>query len=262
MKKMSISKLILIYFFLISLATGLQGQSPADLQQINAGAKVIYVKPESLDQLLIRLRPLESNLPSGQESLMMDTYRTIANQYALNNHYKQAYEVYVRYIRFKENFYRKEKASALNAAQSTITKRKDADETAVMDLQNQVSQLQIENDQLISKRSNFKKYFSAGLIALTALFASLLVGSGIKLNTIRVKLKQSRERMKEIHRISTIGACSKEIYPGTQNLLNQLDQEVQEISMAVKDLQPSGTVVSGIAKKIKEVLDQLRKSDK
>ena len=68
-----------------------KSQTAEELQQINAGAKVIYVKAESLDQLMIRLRPFENNLPAGQESLMMDTYRTIANGYAVNNHFKQAY---------------------------------------------------------------------------------------------------------------------------------------------------------------------------
>ena len=51
MKKMSISKLILIYFFFLCLTTGMQGQSPADLQQINAGAKVIYVKQDHCESV-------------------------------------------------------------------------------------------------------------------------------------------------------------------------------------------------------------------
>lgn len=258
------NKRLHIFFagLLLLIVNTVAGQSAEDLQQINTAAKVIYVKAETLDQLMIRLRPLEANLPAGQEMLMMDTYRTIASGYASNNHFKQAYQVYNRYIAFKENFYRKEKANTLQAANNSIQQRKSADESSVMELQNQVSQLQIENDQLISRRSNFKKYFSAALIALTALFASLLVGSGIKLNNIRVKLKQSRERMKEIHRIATVGAFSKNIYPGTENILNQMDKDVEDIRSAVKDLQPAGTSIGNIAKKVKEAIDQIRKSDK
>lgn len=253
---LTFSGFILLGLMVFSFET--KSQTAEELQQINTGAKVIYVKAESLDQLMIRLRPFENNLPAGQESLMMDTYRTIANGYAVNNHFKQAYEVYKRYLSFKENYYLKIKSDAIQSAQASIHTRKDADEKLVMDLQNQVSQLQIENDQLISKRSNFKKYFSAGLIALSALFASLLVGSGIKLNSIRVKLKQSRERMKEIHRIAALGAAPN-VFSNTLSHLNQISTDAQEISSAVKELQPAGNAIAGLTKKIKDCIEQLRK---
>lgn len=259
MKHLNLYKHILFTTLHLLILAPVLAQNTADLSQINASAKVLYVKAEALDQLMIRLRPLEANLPAGQEGLMMDTYRTISAGYAANNHFKQAYEVYRKYLSFKEQYYTKVKAKDLQSAQNSINQRKSADETAVLDLQNQVSQLQIENDQLISKRSNFKKYFSAGLIALTALFASLLVGSGIKLNSYRVKLKQSRERMKEIHRMSTLGAYAENIYPATEAIVNKYEKDSQEISEAVKELKPAGSVIEGISKKIKEVLDQLRK---
>lgn len=233
-------------------------QEATNLQQINSAAKTQYVKPETLDQLLIRLRPLVENVPAGQEMLLMDTYRTIAGQYAVNNHFKQAYEVYQKYIAYKESYYSVEKGKALEAARQSVKQRNDADEIAAMDLHNQVQQLQIENDQLISKRANFKKYFSAGLIALTALFASILVGSGLKLNSIRVQLRQSRDRMKELHRISLLGACADGILENNEEKLTSLETGIEQIVTDTKTMQPSGAELSRRAKIITEVLRQLK----
>ena len=187
-----------------------KSQTAEELQQINAGAKVIYVKAESLDQLMIRLRPFENNLPAGQESLMMDTYRTIANGYAVNNHFKQAYEVYKRYLLFKENYYLKIKSDAINPHRLPFIPVKMPMKSWWWILQNQLSQLQIENDRLISKTFPILKIFLGRTYCTQCFIPSLLVGSGIKLNSIHVKTETKQgtdERNSQDRRFRCYSEC-------------------------------------------------------
>src|SRR5687768_14545776 len=198
----SLSKMLrgtLLLFAIVTSLTAMAQGTTDELVRINARTKVQFVTPDALDQAMIALRPYAASPKPGQDSLIIDTYRSTARGYAINNHFKQAYQVYVRYIAFKENMLTRKRDSTLAHALGNIGSKMSKDEMEQMDLLNRLQQLQIDNDVLVSKRSNFKRYFSFGLILLSAIFAAMLVSSGMKLTGFKAQLKQGRDRMKVLH---------------------------------------------------------------
>ncbi len=205
------------------------GQSLDELQKINVAAKAQYIQPETLDQLMIRLRPFVEQPVTGQDSLLMETFTIIANNYTSNNHFKQAYTVYNQYLDYKQNYLIKEKNKAIITANTSVGTRRDKEEVELVDLQNKVHQLEIDIEELGAKRSGFKRYFSIALITLSAIFAAMLVSSGVKLNNMRSRLKQNRERMKEIHRVASIGSIAKGITSGLKTSMNSLTEAITSL---------------------------------
>ena len=140
-----------------------------------------------------------------QKLLLFDTYRLLANGYSANNHFKQGYTVYQKYLGLKEKILMLEKAEAISKLVREIESQQSKDENELINSKNEIQQLQLDNTQLEKKRKTFKHYFSFGVIVLTVLFSFLLLQAGLKLNKIRQDLKAGRERLKNIHRIASIG---------------------------------------------------------
>lgn len=222
----------------VSLTLHSYGQNSYDLNEIHSTAKALYVKPETLDRLMIQLRVLEKELPAEQEELFMETYRIISSQYVANNHYSQAYQVYLKYITFKEGYTARKFMLAVDTTKSSIQERRLNDGTEVMNLQNQVQQLEIDNDLLISKRLNFKKYFSFIIIALSTIFALILVKSAMKLFSISTQLKENRQMLKSIHRASTLGMFAKGVVHQLRQKTGELEDLAQTISSGLQSAAP------------------------
>lgn len=224
-------------FILLLFSISGSGQSLDELQKINTVAKAQYVQPETLDQLMIRLRPFIEQPVVGQDTLLMETFTVIANNYTANNHFKQAYTVYNQYLDYKQNYLIKEKNKAIASGNGSVGTRRDKEEAELVDLQSQVRQLEIDIDELGSKRSGFKRYFSIALITLSAILAAMLVSSGVKLNNMRSRLKQNRERMKEIHRVASIGLISQGITSGIKANMISLSES---ITVLIQQFQKTG----------------------
>ncbi len=197
-----------VSLLLLLQCTSAGAQKAGELNEIYEAAKTLYVKPETLDRLLIRMRSIEADLPEDQEALLLETYRIISDQYVSNNHYSQAFQVQLKYTELKENYTARKFTKAIDTTRKNIQLRRTTDGTELMNLQNQVQQLQIDNDLLISKRLSFRKYFSLIIIILSSLFAIMLVRSAVKLYGIRNQLKENRDRMKSVHRLAVIGSLS------------------------------------------------------
>lgn len=200
------NSILYIFPFFLMLSTSLIAQPGAELNEIHEAAKTLYVKPETLDRLMIRMRSIEANIPEDQKDLLLETYRIISDQYVANNHYSQAYQVQLKYTDLKEHYTANKFTNAVDTTRRSIQLRRTNDGTELMNLQNQVQQLQIDNDLLISKRLGFRKYFSLIIIILSSLFAIMLVRSAVRLYSIRNQLKENRESMKSVHRIAMIGS--------------------------------------------------------
>jgi hypothetical protein len=247
---------ILGIIILLLFATLTKAQSPGSLQIIYQKATDKYVSADMLDRLMIQLREFEKQPAGSNDTLLMQTYKAIAYSYAANNHYKQAYYVFKRYLEFKEQVLARDKANSLKTVTASVTERRQKDEVEQLDIQNKLSQLQIDIDQLESRRSGFKKYFSFGLVALTVLFAVMLVNAGIKLNNSRVKLKQNRERMKELQRIAVVGKYAGGIRAGLRNSLAQIENSAMELKSLSRQHSSSGN--DELAKKIEAVESIIR----
>ncbi len=233
-------KLRLITFFLGFLLSSLvtiksYAQTSFELEEIHASAKTLYVQPETLDRLMVRIRVIEKDLPAEQVPMLLETYRIIASQYVANNHFSQAYKVYSEYISFKEGATARNFVRTIDVAKQSIQERRLNDGSELMNLQNQVQQLQIDNDLLISKRLNFKKYFSFLIIALSAIFALMLVKSAMKLFSIRNQLKENREKMKSIHRIAALGNFSKGIVNQARQKTGLMEDLAQNIGTTLQE---------------------------
>jgi len=213
-----------------------KAQDNYNLDEINAAAKTQFIKPDALDRLMIRLRVVENNLPEGQDALLIETYKTITDQYIANNHYSQAYQVYSKCMDFKQASAARQFISRIDSTKKNIEIRRLNDGTELMNLQNQVQELQIDNDLLVSKRINFKKYFSFVIIALSALFALILVRSALKLISIRSQLKENKELMKSKHRIATLGFYVKGLVNQTRQKAGQLEDLASSIQSDLQKL--------------------------
>ncbi len=200
-------KITILFVLTVFCTLNLSAQDTPDLSQINASAKNQYAKADDFDRLQQQLRYFDEHPVTGkdQQQLLLESYRSIANGYSTNNHFKQGYVVYQKYLSIKENFLSIEKAGILANANRTIEEKQKKDADELISMQNQAQQLQLDNEYLQAKRKSFKHYFSIGIIALTVIFAFLLLQGGLKLNKIRNDLKAGRERLILVHRIATLG---------------------------------------------------------
>jgi len=223
------------------LAGQIQAQdttSVKDLQQINASAKNAYVKVEQLDQLQHDLNYFDEHPVTGpdRQQLLLDTYRTIANGYASNNHFKQGYGVYQKYLTIKEKFLAAEKTEAVAKSNKDIDEKQHQDSEEQVSIQSQVQQLQLDNDHLQSKRKSFKHYFSLGIIGLTVIFAFLLLQAGLQLNKIKQELKTGRERLMQTHRIASLGKLITGAREALSNALASLKKNSSDAILQTEQL--------------------------
>ena len=225
MKKTSILLSILIAVATFALA---QETSIPNLAQMNSEIKNPYVKIESLDRWKQELtyfdtHPVQDN---EQKQMLFDTYRLLANGYSANNHFKQGYTVYQKYIGLKEKLLSLEKEDAILRLSQELESQQSKDENELINSKNEIQQLQHDNTQLEKKRKSFKNYFSFGVIVLTVLFSFLLLQAGLKMNKIRQDLKAGRERLKNIHRIASIGR----LLNGMQMMFNNSFSAIQKLT--------------------------------
>lgn len=251
-------KTILFIFLNVICSTLIFGQDLAQLQSLNSKSKTLYIKAEALDQLMISLRPFEDKHGTGIDSLLMDTYLTISKGYADNNHFKQGYEVYNKYLNYKIASLQLYKDKTVAAAAAKINERKQSDNTAQMDLQNTVSQLQIDIDQLASKRSGFKKYVSFGIIVLSLIFASMLIKYGVKFNNLKNQIKENKDAMLTGHRLGTLGNFAKGYLAGTSKSVVEIENTIAQIKAEIKNssdpnLKKADQLCSSILKSTAEV---------
>ena len=252
---------IFILFFAFPFFSShlLKAQDNYNIHEINASAKTQFIKPDALDRLMIRLRVVEKDLPADQDALLIDTYKTIADQYIANNHYSQAYQVYSKCMDFKQESISRKFMNSIDSTKKNIEVRRLNDGTELMNLQNQVQELQIDNDLLVSKRINFKKYFSFVIIALSALFALILVRSALKLISIRSQLKENKEQMKSKHRIATLGFYVKGLVNQTRQKAGQLEDMASSIQSGFQNFASSELKNNSFANDIRTHCKEIKK---
>jgi biopolymer transport protein ExbB/TolQ len=235
MKKRAIISLFTLMCFVIPIWES-SGQGLFNLREINSSAKELYIKPDALNSLMKRLKVIEKDIPAEDSELLLETYRIIADQYIANNHYSDAYDVYDRLITYKEAAVAAKFVSMIDSTKKNIEIKRLDDGTELMNLQNQVQQLQIDNDLLVSKRINFKKYFSFFIIALSAIFAIILMRSALKLIKIRAQLKENKEKMRSLHRISTLGSFARGMVNQSRQKAGQIEDLAQSIGTGLQSL--------------------------
>jgi len=237
-------------------------QSMEELESINRKSKVLFVRPEILDKLLIDLRKFESPVVHNQDSLILDTYDAIASGYMANNHFKRAYEVYDKYLMRKEEMLLDDKNTAILAANTSFEGKQQINERNVNELQDKLNTLTNDNEALISSRQSFKSLFSFILIFLTAIFAVMLVTAGIQMMNIRSSLQKNRARIKSIHRIALIGKYSEGIKNSLKVSLLKIGDQVKELQQILKKqeqgtLKQTNQILSGADKIYQETVSKL-----
>jgi len=222
-----------VLFVLLSSKVFCGQTSLEELQSLNTMAKFQYVKPETLDKIMAGLRLYESNPVQGQDSLILDTYNAGINGYMVNNHFKQAYETFNRYLEYKEKMLSKQKADAISKAFESVKQRQSSDDQSQGQLQSDLTTLNSDNDRLETKRQSFKRNFSFALILLSAVFAVVLVMGGIKLMNLRSELMTAQKRMKDIHKTAVVGTLSKGI---AKSLSDNLEDILKKENVLMQQL--------------------------
>jgi hypothetical protein len=203
---------ISVVVFLLQFSLAGMSQDTGSLAPILQAARNPYIKPEALDQLMIRLRSIAPGENGVQPDSLFLAYRLVANGYALNNHFRQAYDCYRNYLAIKESTLAKARKDSLIGRQQAISLRVKKEEEQVLEGNNLVQNLQIDIDQQTSRHAFMRQFFSIGLVALTALVALMLVRSSMRLNGYKNHLKESRRQLRELHRKALLGKLSRGIY--------------------------------------------------
>ncbi len=211
------------------------GQDISELQTLNGKAKTIYIKAEALDQIMVALRPFENKHGNGIDTLLMDTYKVVAKGYEDNNHFKQGFEVYNKYLNYKIESLQLYKNKEVSTAVSSIDTRKKNDNSSQLDLQNKIDELQIDIDQLSSKQSSFKKYFSFGIILLSVVIAMMLVNYAVKFNSLKNKIKENKESMLKDHHSGTLGQFSNGYLINTAKEFVNVENVIMQIKSELKN---------------------------
>ena len=248
-------KIIFIYVIIISAYPVCKAQTMEELQSIKSKSQLQFVKPETLDQLMIAIRGFETEPVRNQDTLLLETYKSISSAYMINNHFKQAYEVFNKYIKRKEAMLSADKKILINKAVNTFNAKQLSDEKEEKALQTTLNQLKDDNESLTSKRLSFKRNFSLALIFLTSVFAIMLVSAGIKSMSIRSKLAQSRNKMRNIHRQAVIGNFSKSLIPNLNAVFKACSNQTKELHQLLKKQDQSFLPV-------KEAIQQLSQVEK
>jgi len=222
---------ILFFLAIFSISVSAQDSTVVSLQQLNASAKSQYVPVETLDQVQHRLKYFDEHpVSKADQPLLLDTYNALAMGYSANNHFKQGYGVYQKLLSLKESFLSAEKAEAIANANSHVEEIQRKDEDELLRNQNEIRQLQTDSDYLQAKRKSFKKYFSFIIVSLTAVFAFMLLQGGIKLNKIKQELREGRDRLKTIHRVSMLGQLRKGILQSINTMFSSIKKLSEENS--------------------------------
>jgi hypothetical protein len=199
-----------IFVFFLLLFPSLHadpGQEGAGLDWILSRARERFVTPEELDRLKVGLRAYE-NTPGKDplnDSLVLEAYRSIATAYSANNHYRQSYETLIRYLHVKESILLNRKLATLREARRVITERERKDVNQQNDLRQKLNDITEAKNEMEFKQHSFKRNVSFFLILLSSVFALMLVGAGIRMLNLRTKIRQNRDRIRQIHRRSNIG---------------------------------------------------------
>ena len=259
------TKAFVITFLLLLFRFNGFTQSIEDLQRINSKSKTLFVKPEILDQLLIDLRTFENSPQRELDTLLLETYHSIASVYMANNHFKKAYEVFTKYLNRKEAMLLADKKASVDRIINSVSGRQQVDINIESDLQKKVAQLKIDNELLESRRKSFKRNFSFALIFLTGIFAIMLVSGGVRLMTLGSTLQQNREKMKNIHRKAVVGGFTEGLESSIKTNLSKIEEETKELQQSLKKQEQSfspakqaNQLLAGIEKVIKELKDSLR----
>ena len=227
-KKITLALLIA----LVSLLA--DAQNSEQLQQLANQSKTIYIKPDALDNLMIGLRPFKQIHGNGVDSLLIQAYVNISKGYSDNNHFKQGFDVYDSYINYKIDMLKMRKDSTIGHAAAAINLKKDADKTEQMNLQNTVQQLQIDIDELSTKITSFKKYFSLLIIGLALIFAALFVSSGVKFNNLKKKISENKSLIKKGHRFAMIGVLQEGLSRASTKLIAEIENNIIELRNLLK----------------------------
>ncbi|MBP6009419.1 MAG: hypothetical protein ACO1G7_01215 [Bacteroidota bacterium] len=253
-------RLILRLFFSVSLLSGALaawGQGSTNLASILQAARNPYIKPEALDQLMIRLRSLEPGKDGVQPDSLFLAYRLVADGYALNNHFRQAYDCYNRYIGIKETMLGQARRDSIRARQEAIRGRVKQEEGQVIESNNLVQNLQIEIDQQTSRHAFMRQFFSIALVALTALIALMLVRSGIRLNGYKQDLKASQQHLRELHRNALLGKLSRGIFSTRLERRSEIMSKTDELLKLLQSL-PADQATEADRKRWLEQARQIR----
>jgi hypothetical protein len=223
MKKVSLLSIILL------IAATVSAQSIEELKTILDKSKDRYIKPETLDQLMISLRVYREHPLPDQDSLMLETYQSISSAYSANLRFKQGLNAYNLYLAYKEEMLSKDKEKALNTTMNSIGERTRNDENELKALQYQLSELKKDNTALTRRVVLFKTYFSFILIALSVIFAVILVSYRIRSGSLRSRLNQNRASMKNIHHLALTGRYEEGVRTALQNSIQNVHAEIEAL---------------------------------
>ena len=219
---------ILILPLFLTMMVSAEAQVP-DLDRLIANITVAAPPVEALDQAAVQLHYFDSIAPTAEEEKkMLTAYKALSAGFAANVHYKQGYNVFLKYLNLKEKILAREKAGIIAGLQQEYHQKDKADEDKVVNLQNESSQLNMDAEGFISKRSGFKNIYSIIIVILSMLFAASLFRSGVKLRNLNAETKANQEKLSENHRVAALGYLAQGIPEALKSNLEYVGEAAAE----------------------------------
>jgi len=107
-------------------------------------------------------------------------------------------------------------------------------------------------DNLISKRSSFKKIFSTIIAVLSLLFAASLFRSGIKLKELRNETATNREKLMENHRIALLGSLAA----GLREAMTSNNERIESAASELLAKLPKEAKTKEIRDKLQQLISE------
>jgi hypothetical protein len=225
-------KAILYIWLLLPAIAG--AKSIEDLKSYHEQSVSQFVTPESLDRLMNSLSEYEHDPLPGQDSIMLTIYQSVSNAYVKYSHYKQGYQVYNRYLAYKENMLAGKKTAAINSALNSVGERSRNDQTDEMKLRGQLSQIKTDSASLEHKLVFFKTNFSGVMIVLSIIFAVVLVSYVVRIFSLRSRINLNRGTMKDIHKLALTGQYEEGVRNALQQSMQFVEKETSELKTALR----------------------------
>lgn len=258
----TVNRSIVISFLLLIASQFSFGQNGSDLSRINQAAKNPFLPVEQVDQLAMQLRQISPENDPEQLRLLYETHQLISNLYVSNNHFKQACQVYERYLRIKETKLAESKVNALNAAVASVNDRASKLDQEVLSTRSEAETLKNETNRFEILYATWKQVSSFVIIGLTVLFAFMLVRSGLRMNTIKKETTEIRETIRQRHRMSVVGVLSEGFTNGLSSQLEYIRNAAKDASKKLSDVKFSPQEPAGLSAQdaIKKFNDAAAKS--
>jgi hypothetical protein len=216
-------------FWLLPIA----GLAQGDLLRMNTMVKNTFIKTEEIDSFLPELKKIvPAKTDSAQQQMLFETYQLAATRYEANNHFKQAYLLYLDYLLLKEKTLASRKANTIEGTKSKFEKRQAEILLTVGGLKNEIQALETNEANLQSRNKSFVRNIGLIIILFSGIFVMVFLRLTWKLKNINGEVKLCQKQLMAMEKTALLGTLKEQL---EINSLKRMEVTKKEIG-ALREL--------------------------